>query len=200
MPGSVESVENQTQVFHASPSPLKIPQARRDFHISTAPAMTVLSLHQRTKKRQRKGVGRDAPHHSLSRSAPLSSGTDFMLILQLENAQTTPRPSHGAPRSHERNPRGSRAPCVRRTGVLPEPQPRSAEPRRQQRLRAHGPRNGRLSVALAAAGPVTRTAFASRGRPRAASRRASGIVGTKRRSATTAPRGFQFGWNWLMMK
>jgi hypothetical protein len=36
----VESVENQTQVFHASHRPLKIPQNRRDFHISTARACT----------------------------------------------------------------------------------------------------------------------------------------------------------------
>jgi len=55
--GSVESVENQTQVFHASHSPLKIPQTRRDFHIPTASVMTVHSLNQRTKKRQRKDVG-----------------------------------------------------------------------------------------------------------------------------------------------
>jgi hypothetical protein len=38
--GSVESVENQTQVFHASHRPLKIPQNRRDSHISTARACT----------------------------------------------------------------------------------------------------------------------------------------------------------------
>lgn len=39
--GSVESMENQTQVSHAFHRHLKIP--RRDFHISTAPAMTMLT-------------------------------------------------------------------------------------------------------------------------------------------------------------
>src|SRR5712691_1043824 len=38
--GAVGSMENQTQVFHASHRPLKIPQNRRDFHISTARACT----------------------------------------------------------------------------------------------------------------------------------------------------------------
>jgi hypothetical protein len=33
-------MENQPQVFHASHRPLKIPQKRRDFHISTARACT----------------------------------------------------------------------------------------------------------------------------------------------------------------
>ena len=103
---SVESVENQTQVFHASHRPLKIPQNRRDFHISTARActawksgkpkigfplfhpahamtMTVLPLNPKTQERK------SAATRPLSLSYPLcllSSWTDFMLILRLENA------------------------------------------------------------------------------------------------------------------
>jgi hypothetical protein len=102
----VESVENQTQVFHASHRPLKIPPNRRDFHISTAwactawksgnpnngfplfhPAhamtMTVLSLNPKPKKGSR-------PLRASSFPYPLflgSSKTDFMLIFQLENAE-----------------------------------------------------------------------------------------------------------------
>jgi hypothetical protein len=84
--GPVESVENQTQLFHAFHSPLKIPQTRRDLHISTAPMMTVLSLNQKRKKRQRKEVGRYSASSFPIPLCPWSSGTDFMLILQLENA------------------------------------------------------------------------------------------------------------------
>src|SRR5437660_11615010 len=36
--GAVESVENQTQVFHASHRPLEISPTPRDFHIPTAQA------------------------------------------------------------------------------------------------------------------------------------------------------------------
>ena len=36
--GSVERVENQTQVFHSSHRPLEISPTPRDFHIPTAPA------------------------------------------------------------------------------------------------------------------------------------------------------------------
>ena len=101
--GAVESVENQTQVFHASHSPLKIPQTRRDSHISTAwactawksgkpktgfplfhPAhamtITVLSLNPKTKgNRPLRGL-------LIPLSALSGQGADFMLILQLENA------------------------------------------------------------------------------------------------------------------
>ena len=103
--GSVESVENQTQVFHASHRPLKIPQNRRDSHISTAwactawksgkpnngfplfhPAhamtMTVLSLNPKPKKGSRPLRGLLILQTGSSRS----SKTDFMLIFQLENA------------------------------------------------------------------------------------------------------------------
>src|SRR5580698_5982583 len=92
--------------FHASHRPLKIPQNRRDFHIPTAQACTawksgkpttgfplshpvhamtttVLSLSRKTK---RKEVGRYAASSFFMPLSLRSSGTDFMLILQLENA------------------------------------------------------------------------------------------------------------------
>jgi len=92
--------------FHASHRPLKIPQNRRDFHIPTAQACTawksgkpttgfplshpvhamtttVLSLNRKTK---RKEVGRYAASSFFMPLSLRSSGTDFMLILQLENA------------------------------------------------------------------------------------------------------------------
>jgi hypothetical protein len=102
--GSVESVENQRQVFHASHRSLKIPQNPRDFHIPTAPACTAWKS-GKTKdsfptfppgarddddrpvckiKSQRKEVGRYA--------ATSFSRPDFMLILQLENAITQDEP------------------------------------------------------------------------------------------------------------
>jgi hypothetical protein len=112
--GPVESVENQTQVFHASHRPLKIPQNPRDFHISTARAhaawksgkpksgfplfhpahaMTItVSLSK--PKDQRKEVDRYAVS-SFSYPPPLSlgsSGIDFMLIFRLENALARFRP------------------------------------------------------------------------------------------------------------
>src|SRR5580700_4161936 len=93
--------------FHASHRPLKIPQNRRDFHIPTAQACTawksgkpttgfplshpvhamtttVLSLNRKTK---RKEVGRYAASSFFMPLSLRSSGTDFMLILQLENAK-----------------------------------------------------------------------------------------------------------------
>jgi hypothetical protein len=93
--------------FHASHRPLKIPQNRRDFHIPTAQACTawksgkpttgfplshpvhamtttVLSLNRKTK---RKEVGRYAASSFFMPLSLRSSGTDFMLILQLENAR-----------------------------------------------------------------------------------------------------------------
>jgi hypothetical protein len=102
----VESVENQTQVFHASHRPLKIPQTRRNFHISTATAYaawksgkpkigfplfhparatttTVLSLNQKTEERK---SAAPRPPHSPNRLSLRSSKPDFMLIFQLENA------------------------------------------------------------------------------------------------------------------
>ena len=80
--GSVETVENQTQVFHASHRPLKIPQTRRDFHISTAINDDSLSY----QKNQRKEVGRSAASSFSYRLSLRSSGPIFMLIVQLENA------------------------------------------------------------------------------------------------------------------
>src|SRR5580698_190602 len=96
--------------FHASHRPLKIPQNRRDFHIPTAQACTawksgkpttgfplshpvhamtttVLSLNRKTK---RKEVGRYAASSFFMPLSLRSSGTDFMLILQLENARHPP--------------------------------------------------------------------------------------------------------------
>jgi hypothetical protein len=98
--------------FHASHRPLKIPQNRRDFHIPTAQACTawksgkpttgfplshpvhamtttVLSLNRKTK---RKEVGRYAASSFFMPLSLRSSGTDFMLILQLENALTLNSP------------------------------------------------------------------------------------------------------------
>jgi hypothetical protein len=99
-------VENQKQVFHTSHRPLKIPQNHRDFHISTALACTgwksgkpktgfplshpahamtttVLSLNPKIK---RKEVGRYAASSFFIPLYLRSRGTDFMLILRLENA------------------------------------------------------------------------------------------------------------------
>jgi len=78
----VESVENQTQVFHASHRPLKIPQNRRDFHISTASD----DIHSLNPKTERKEVGRYAASPFSFPTLPLVERTDFMLIFQLENA------------------------------------------------------------------------------------------------------------------
>jgi hypothetical protein len=121
--GSVESVENQRQVFHASHRSLKIPQNPRDFHIPTAPACTAWKS-GKTKdsfptfppgarddddrpvckiKSQRKEVGRYA--------ATSFSRPDFMLILQLENAllaaagERGPQSEQGHYRREEDNPR-----------------------------------------------------------------------------------------------
>ena len=47
--GSVETVENQTQVSHRSHRPLEIPQTRRDSHFSTAPT-TIPLLRTKTRK------------------------------------------------------------------------------------------------------------------------------------------------------
>jgi hypothetical protein len=81
----VESVENQTQVFHAFHRPLKIPQQRRDFHISTAPT-TMANIFSEPKNR-RKEVGRStASTFSLAHTRSFKSRSTFMLILQLENA------------------------------------------------------------------------------------------------------------------
>jgi len=99
-------MENQTQVFHASHRPLKIPQNRRDFHISTATAyaawksgkpkigfplfhpahaMTMMVPYQPQKPKERKAAA-TRPTHSPNRLSLRSSKTDFMLILRLENA------------------------------------------------------------------------------------------------------------------
>ena len=107
--GAVESVENQTQVFHAFHRPLKIPQTRRDFHISTARACTAWKsgkpkngfplfhpAHAMTMtvllselKNQRKEVGRSAASSFLYPALPPVEPHDFMLIFQLENAHDT---------------------------------------------------------------------------------------------------------------
>jgi len=91
----VESVENQTQVFHASHRPLKIPQRRRDFHIPTAWACAAGArddnhdfLFSPESQNQRKEVGRYAASSFFLPPRSLwSSATDFMLIFQLENAR-----------------------------------------------------------------------------------------------------------------
>jgi hypothetical protein len=76
-------MENQIQVFHPSHRPLKIPQNQRDFPISTALTMTILSLNPKTK--ERKSAATRPPHSPIPLSLR-SSGTDFMLIFRLENA------------------------------------------------------------------------------------------------------------------
>jgi hypothetical protein len=110
----VESVENQTQVFHASHRPLKIPRNRRDFHISTAPACTAWKsgkpkngfplfhpAHAMTMtvlfsepKNQRKEVGRSAASSFFYPALPPVEPHDFMLIFQLENAPTQAAVDH----------------------------------------------------------------------------------------------------------
>jgi hypothetical protein len=47
--GTVETVENQTTVFHRSHRPLEIPQKRRDSHFPTAPAAAIY-IHTKTRK------------------------------------------------------------------------------------------------------------------------------------------------------
>jgi hypothetical protein len=106
----VESVENQTQVFHAFHRPLKIPQQRQDFHISTAPGVRRLEKWKTQKrfptfppcarddddqyfselKNPRKDVGRSAASpFSPAPTRSFTSRSTFMLILQLENADLT---------------------------------------------------------------------------------------------------------------
>jgi hypothetical protein len=55
--GAVESLENQEQVSHPFHSSLEISQGRRDFHISTAPAVSVKLKIESTKKNL-KAVGK----------------------------------------------------------------------------------------------------------------------------------------------
>src|SRR5262249_35002578 len=51
--GAVETVENQTTVFHRSHRPLEIPQKRRDSHFPTAP-VTATYIKQKNKTKTRK--------------------------------------------------------------------------------------------------------------------------------------------------
>jgi len=107
--GAVESMENQTQVFHPFHRPLKIPQTRRDFHISTARGLRRLEKWKtQTRfptfppgarddddgfpsqlKDQRKEVDRSAAASFSDALSLRSSGAAFMLIFQLENALKT---------------------------------------------------------------------------------------------------------------
>ena len=82
--GSVESVENQTQVFHSFHRPLKIP--RRDFHISTAPATAMFT---EPKIKERKSAAARPPHFLVSALPPVGRPY-FMLIFGLENAVPAP--------------------------------------------------------------------------------------------------------------
>jgi len=50
--GSVETGENQKQVFTGSPTPLEISQTARDSHFSTAPTMTACALSKAKAKRK----------------------------------------------------------------------------------------------------------------------------------------------------
>jgi hypothetical protein len=101
-------MENQTQVFHPFHRPLKIPQKRRDFHIPTAPARTAWKS-----GKPKPGFPLSQPARAMTMTVPLSkprkptkggrplrglrhspiprslrsSGADFMLIFQLENAK-----------------------------------------------------------------------------------------------------------------
>jgi len=79
----VEWAENQTQVSRPFHRPLKIPQTRRDLHISTAPAMMVFT---EPKTKERKSAAARPPHSSVPPSLR-SGGPYFMLIFRLENAQ-----------------------------------------------------------------------------------------------------------------
>jgi hypothetical protein len=101
----VESVQNQRQVSHAFHRPLEISHKARDFHIPTARLRGYgkvenqkqvshfptaardddycsLSEHQKPKKGSRPLCGLLIPYPFSLRS----NGTDFMLILRLENA------------------------------------------------------------------------------------------------------------------
>jgi hypothetical protein len=80
----VEWAENQTQVSRPFHRPLKIPQTRRDLHISTAPAMMVFT---EPKTKERKSAAARPPHSSVPPSLR-SGGPYFMLIFRLENALT----------------------------------------------------------------------------------------------------------------
>jgi hypothetical protein len=85
--GAVESMENQSPVFHTSHSSLGIAQTPRDSHIPTATAVPLFSPTQDPKTG--KEVGRCAASsspifHDLS---GLELKTAFMIILGLENAQ-----------------------------------------------------------------------------------------------------------------
>src|SRR5580693_8743413 len=140
--------------FHASHRPLKIPQNRRDFHIPTAQACTawksgkpttgfplshpvhamtttVLSLNRKTK---RKEVGRYAASSFFMPLSLRSSGTDFMLILQLENATGTSRRATVAAPAPVREPAdGPRDPPY--AAAHPS---RASPPRRLHRRAAYG--------------------------------------------------------------
>ncbi len=79
--GAVESMENQTQVFHPSHRSLQIPQPRRDSHIPTG-STTISQSNLKPKKGPRPLRGLALPLSP--RSLPF--GASFMLIFQLENA------------------------------------------------------------------------------------------------------------------
>src|SRR2546425_4104436 len=95
-------MENQTQVFHASHRPLKIPQNQRDFHISTARACaalksgkpktgfplfhpthamrTILPLNPKPKKGSRPLRGLLILLHSAKYSIPSCSSFDWKML------------------------------------------------------------------------------------------------------------------------
>ncbi len=111
--GPVESVEKQKQLSHSFHRPLEISQKTRDFHIPTAWLRGYGKVENQRQVSHFPTAARNDDHCSLCEnqtpkkgSRPLrgllipypfslrSNGTDFMLILQLENAEV-PLPENG---------------------------------------------------------------------------------------------------------
>ena len=107
----MESVEKQKQLSHSFHRPLEISQKARDFHIPTARLRGYGRVENQKQVSHFPTAARDDDYCSLSEnqkpkkgSRPLcgllipypfflrSNGTDFMLILRLENAQGQTRP------------------------------------------------------------------------------------------------------------
>src|SRR2546425_5317777 len=119
-------MENQTQVFHASHRPLKIPQNQRDFHISTARACaalksgkpktgfplfhpthamrTILPLNPKPKKGSRPLRGLLILLHSAKYSIPSCSSFDWKMLGRLSGKPYAFRIRLRYPREFPRKP------------------------------------------------------------------------------------------------
>jgi len=136
--GTVESMENQRRVSHAFHRPLEISQKARDSHISTARLRAHGKVENQKQVSHFPTAARDNDSCSLSKnqkpkkgSRPLrgllipspfslrSNGTDFMLIVQLENAVPSSAPfavvlnHHGTLTGRAAEVNGRPAPRVR---------------------------------------------------------------------------------------